>query len=133
MNIRLATNEDGARIGDLVESEGFYANVHMDWDDIAPHWIVAEKDGKVVGAIQVCPGKPIGRVEMLVIDSQIEGREKARMVRSLLLSANHALEQYGSQTATGFVPHSLKAYRNVLKKHGAVTIEHGALYGYRLV
>ena len=131
--IRLATNEDGEQIGNLVRSNGFFANIELDWNDIVPHWMVAEKDGAIVGVIQMCPGKPVGQVECLSIDPQIEGREKAMMVRSLLVAANQALAQYGAQMATGFVPHSLKSYRKVLKKRGAIPVDHGAFYAYRLV
>lgn len=131
--IRLAENADGERIGNLVQSEGFYATAQMDWSDIEPHWIVAEMEGKILGVIQMCPGKPMGRVETLVIDPQVEGREKAMMVKSLVSAAVVAMEQYGAQMATGFVPHDLKSYRNVLKKRGAVPVDHGALYAFRLV
>lgn len=44
--IRLAQNEDGDRLKELLKDQIIY---DMDWSDIYPYWLVAKKDGKVVG------------------------------------------------------------------------------------
>ena len=59
IEIGLASNEDGDGIHRLVLTSGFEIP-GLDWHDIYPHWLVAEIEGKIVGCLQVCLGKPIG-------------------------------------------------------------------------
>ena len=40
----------------------------MDWSEVYPFWLVAE-DEKIVGALQIILAKPIGWLEMLVLDT----------------------------------------------------------------
>ncbi len=124
MKIRLAQNSDGPRIGELARASGFGVD-GLDWSDIYPHWLVAERDDPendagVVAAIQVSLGKPIGRLEMLVADRGLGHRERALVVRELLLQGLATLRQSGAQVAMGVLPFGERAYKRLLKRRGAV-------------
>jgi hypothetical protein len=55
----------------------------LQWDRIAPYWLVAEIGGEIVGALQTCPSRPIGRLEMLSLDRDLTHGAKALTVKAL--------------------------------------------------
>lgn len=119
--IRLAEDREGARVGELVE--GMLVNVNMgviDWSRVFPHWIVAEVDGSIVGAVQISLGTPIARMENLSLDKALTGSLKAKVVDALMRQGLGALQRSGAQVVTGMVAFSRKKYRKVLEKRGAV-------------
>ncbi len=130
MDIRLATNADGPPLGALAEASGW--GIELDWSKVAPFWLVAEDDGRVVAGIEVCPGLPVGRLEFLVSDPELDGIARARAVHGLLTQGMATLKAMGSQVLSTLVDHDLKAYRKILKKRGAVTVNHGAIMVKRL-
>ena len=129
--IRMATNADGPTIGRLAQENGFDVE-GLDWSDIEPYWLVAENGHGVVGAIQVAPGKPCGRLEMLAIDPKLEGFERGRVVKALLDQGYATLAVGGAQFALGLIPFELKSYKRVLKKRAAVVVASGNLMAKRL-
>lgn len=128
--IRLATNADGPRIGELAEQNGFIKD--LDWTDIEPYWLVVENGRGVVGAVQVAPGKPCGRLEMLSTDPALERFERGRVVKALLDQGYATLTMGGAQIALGLIPFGLKSYKRVLKKRGAMVVTSGNLMAKRL-
>lgn len=134
MDVRVAKNSDGERISELVRQAGFdIPNLDLDWTQIEPYWLVAEHEGSVIGCIQTCPGRPIGRLEMLAIDPEVTGHLKGETVRELLVSGLTTLRLSGAQLACGMVPFDMKSYKRVLKKRGAVIIADGNMLAKRLV
>ena len=65
--IRMARPEDGPAIGDLFRAAG--QDLGLDWTapDIAHWWLVAERDGAVVGAVQILASQPTGYIGDMVI------------------------------------------------------------------
>lgn len=118
VNIRLAENADGATIEKLSREGGFNVD-GLDWSDIYPHWLVAENGNGIIGCIQVSLGKPIGRLEMMCIDSDLTHRERAMTVKHLALSGAATLKKYGGQVMMIVVPFEMKSWKKVLKKRGA--------------
>ena len=49
MNVRLAQDSDGPRIGALAKASGFGVD-GIDWSSVHPFWLVVERDGEVIGA-----------------------------------------------------------------------------------
>ncbi len=122
--IRLATNADGPQIGELVLVAGF--DVHgLDWSNIEPYWLVADEDDEVVGCVQVLPGLPIGRLELLALDEDLTHRQQAVIVRDLLEHGAATLTLGGAQLAAGLIPFTHKTYKRILKKRGCVVIATG--------
>lgn len=132
LNIRLATDKDGLEIGDLVWRGGFRVD-GIDWTDIGPYWLVAENGDGIVGCIQVCPGKPIGRMEFLVADEKLTHRERATVVKALDIQGCATLSLWGSQAASGMVPFKHKGYKRILKRRGARVMSSGNMFLKRLV
>lgn len=103
-----------------------------DYTDFFPWVLGAFKGEKLVGAIQVCQGKPIGRVEMLAVDPDLDPPEKARMVRALCYNSAATLKRLGSSIMMSIVPFKLKAYKKALMKRGAQQIDQGNVLAWRL-
>ena len=130
MKIRLAQDADGPRIGELAKFSGFTVD-GLDWSEVHPFWLVAE-DEKIVGALQIILAKPIGWLEMLVLDPELTELARARVVRKLASAGMTALKGFGAQLVMGSVPHELKSYKKALKKRGAVVCSSGNVLASRL-
>ena len=129
VKVRLAQDADGPRIGELAKFSGF--TVDMNWSEVHPFWLVAE-DEKIVGALQVILAKPMGWLEMLVLDPDLTQTARARIVRRLASAGMIALKRFGSQVVMFSVPFEERAYKKVLKKRGAVVTSSGNVLGKRL-
>lgn len=125
MNVRLGVNEESNHIRDLVAAT--QADIEgLDWSDIYPYWLVAEKDRKIVGCINVAVSRPIGRLDFLAIDPRLRPHAKGRTVRALILQGLATLKQAGCSASISQIPFELRDYKRVLKKHfGAVVIGQG--------
>ena len=121
--VTVAENEDGVKIGELVKSNGF--EIEVEWNDIYPYWLIAKWENEIIGCIQVLPGKPIGRMEMLAVDIDIPKVKRAQVVWRLLVSSVTLLRASGTQYASGMVLFNDKQYKKILKKRGAWTIGQG--------
>ena len=127
-----AKTADGARIGALARASGF-ALEGVDWTaGVHPHWLVAERDGEVVGAIQIILSKPIGWLEMLSLDPELSRRQKALAVKALILSGAASLRGFGAQMAMGTVSEEMARFRRILKKRGVVDTGSGFVMAMRL-
>lgn len=122
--IRLGTNADGPRIGELV-AEGGFDVIGLDWTLIEPYWLVADTGEEIVGCLQVLPGRPVGRLELLAAEDSLTHRERAMVVKALLEQGMVTLQRAGVQLATGLIPFDHKEYKRLLKKRGAVVIASG--------
>ncbi len=122
INMRLAVADDAIAMECLADYSGFFTiGFDIDWSDIYPHWIVAEIDGTVVGAIEVCPGKPIGRLEFLMIGPGLSHTRRAKVTMQLIYAGMATLRQGGSQLCCWTVSFEQKSYRAILEKRGAET------------
>lgn len=130
--IRLARNADGAAIAMLRAACGYPDADYLDWSNIEPYWIVACDVRDIVGALQVCPGRPVGRLEMLAVHPGLAPRARAETVKALALQGMATLRLHGSGIAAFLVPFELRAYKNALKKRGAVVAELGHIMYRRL-
>lgn len=130
---RLATSEDGDAVhGLLVQNGSTYAGQDIDWSDIVPYWLVAEREGKVVGALQTCPGKPMGRIEMLVMDASLSQRERAITYREMVNASLSVLRGMGAQIVAVLVPDAMQEYRKFLEGRDCAAWESGTLMVRRL-
>lgn len=121
--INFATNEEGPLIRDLLKANGF--TIEMDWSDISPSWLVAKDKGEIIGCVQVLPGKPIGRAEMLAVVPELSSAKRANIAWRLVVAINAVFKLGGSQYATMMVLFENKQFKRLLKKRGAWTIGQG--------
>lgn len=129
--IRRATDADGVAISELMFSVGYNPR-GIDWSDIADYWLVAEIDSKVVGAIQICYGKPMGRLDLTGISPELSPHRGSRVYRDLVLAAMLTLREFGAQTVNGYIPFANKNIKRFLKKHGGQVLGQGNLVELRL-
>lgn len=125
LQLRLARNEDGEIIRDLVVSAGFYVPKAVPWDDIFPNWLVVEYEEEIVGCIQVAMSKPTGYLEYLSVKPGVTTKIKALAVRDLVVAGSGVLMRGGASMVGGMVPFELRSYKNLLKKHGCVICSSG--------
>lgn len=129
--LRFAANADGPAIAALMDSCGYDA-AGLDWSDIEPFWIVSEEAGIVIGCAQICPSKPMGRVDMVGVDWMLGAHRAAAVYRDLLIFAVHQLRGFGAQTAIGFVPFERRNIVKFYKRFGARPAAQGHMIELRL-
>ncbi len=123
--VEMAKNEEGPIIGEIVRSHGF--DIEADWTDIFPYWLVAKHEGEILGCIQVLPGKPIGRIEMLAMRTDLGDVKRAKVGWRLGIAALSTLSIAGSQLASSIIPFEHKRYKRLLKKRGWIVYNQGNL------
>lgn len=129
--IRSGVNDDGQRIRRLLE-EGGFPNIDISWDNIELSWLVAEKDGEMVGAINLSFGRPVGRIEMLCIDQTLPQRHKAKVAAYLFRKCREMLIDAGSAVVMSLISDEMKGFQELVARHGGVPIDKGALFIYLL-
>jgi hypothetical protein len=131
IKVRMAHPDEGPVIGEL---EGMkFANWEMDWSEIDPGWLVAEMDGRIVGAIQVSPGKPFGRLESMAVAKDLGSKERAVAVRDLCYAALATLRTAGCQAAIGMVQTQQPGFKQVAEHRGCFSFAEGDMMIKRLV
>lgn len=126
VTVKMATDEDGPRIGDLLLLCGFnQPGWDIDWTDIGPWWIAAEIDGVVEAAVQVCPAKPIARAEMLVINPDLPQLVRARIVIALMTQIRGYVKQCGITGFAGMITDDMHSWLNVAERRGYVSVAEG--------
>lgn len=129
--VRLADDSEGHRIHELVRETGFSVE-DVDFSEVYPYWLVVASETEILGCIQVCPGKPLGRLELMSADKRLSGRDRAKVVKLLVTSGNETLRQGGSKLVAGMVQFGDSAWKRLLKKRGAVVIGTGNMLASRL-
>lgn len=133
VTIRLARNDDAKVVADLVACSGFvFDDWQIDWSDIHPHWLLAEHEGRPVGTIQLCYGRPIARIEILAIPESVPKRLRAAVVVNLIAVASQTMHQYGAQAVSAMIPFSLGSYKKAAKRRGWITLDSGNIMMRRL-
>ena len=131
IEVRLAQNEDGDTIHDLLHADGLNLE-GLDWHDIYPHWLVAEIEEKIVGCVEVLIGKPIGKMEFLATDDALSHRDRACVVKELFAQVGAVLKIAGVQMVSGSIPFEMKAYKRVVKRRGGVVLYSGNTFIKRI-
>ena len=129
--IRLAQNDDGPDIGRMFV-DTHYPLDNADWGNVAGNWIVADREGEVVGALMFGATRPIGVLELLLTKPAIGKRTRERVVKMMLESGLVLLAGMNCDVAMGAVPNELLDYLTVLQNRGAVVTAHCSVVVKRL-
>lgn len=132
VTVRPAFNAEGPEIGRLAAKAGF-SLPDLNWSLVSPYWLVAEHEGLLIGAIQLCPSVPIGRLELLCLDPDVRQIAKGLAAKKLLIHGCAALAKCGAQYVSGMVDDGLDSYEAILQKRGAFRQTHGALYLMKVI
>lgn len=126
ITVSIAVDEEGEEIGRLARANNFeFDGWDIDWSSVFPSWLVAKWNGEIVGALQVLPGRPIGRMEFMSIDPDQPLRVRAIAVRKLLNAGLFTLNHHGCEGAAGTIPYDLVGYKEVLENMGGMSINEG--------
>lgn len=131
VRIRLADDEDGPRIRELLGKAGFTLEF-VEFRDLRPYWLVALYDGEIVGCLQYCRSKPIARAELLGIEPELSPTLRSLVVRDLWSAVAATARLDGAQAISAHVPFELKAYQRKMKHRGWVRTSSGNLMLWRL-
>jgi len=131
MKIRLAVDAEGQDILKLFpNSDKMDPN---DWNKIAPYWAVAEVDGEIVAALQLCPSLPTGRVEHLNIKPDLNKITAMKAAHALIKYAEVAMMRMGCTTIAGYVTFRNKGVKRLIQKHyGAQVVGSGSMLSWRI-
>ncbi len=127
---RLAQTDDGPAIGKLFAAAE-YADLGVDWHraDVARSWLVADDQGEIVGAIQLCAGQPYGFLGDCVVlpdrrarDEQGDGRFGApgQIMLTLYAVALKDLADSGTQVIYGIT--DKPAMKRLLLRYGGMSL-----------
>jgi len=114
LTIRMALSSDAGALDALTKPA--FGNLVVDWRNATNDWIVAEFNGQIIGCIQLCMGRPVGRLELLCVDNTLDARSKHVIMMELLRSGLYALQQTGSQIVTAFIEFTNKGVKRIFKK-----------------
>lgn len=132
--IRMARADEGPVVDWLLLQSGRHGRLEgIDWtQSIAPYWLIAEdEEGIAVGCLQVNPGKPLGRLDWLGVPAYLPRRQKALIVRDLLLTGISTCRESGSQVVAGIVDDKLIDYQRLLVRRGGQVWFKGTVYVVR--
>jgi len=134
VDVRMAKNDDGPAIKRIVDAIGAFqfANFELDWSDIEPGWLVGEHGGRIIAAIQVLPGKPIGRIECLLVDPELGLMMRAVATRTMTDHAIAAIHMHGAQAVSSLIPSWLPSYMNISLRNGWRELDEGSIVMRRL-
>lgn len=132
LELKLAQPEHGEAIRRLVKADLLEGLEHLDWTNLGGQWLVVMKADAVVGCIQVLPGKPIGRVDFMVLDDSLTQREKSEATSMLIQQVTMLLRMAGVGAMISVVPDDPDGWPVVLERRGWVPIADGMMMIRRL-
>ena len=112
---------DAADVRDLIAQTGVMddlLSMPIDWTDLFPFWLAAKDNDAMLGAIQVTPGKPIGRLELLCVKQDLPHQQRGEVIKALIETGTEVLRGQGSYVVTGMVSHEDKGFKRAYKKRG---------------
>lgn len=124
IRVRFARDSEAMLIAQLVHSS-HEAVPKAAWDRVYPCWMVATKDGEIIGCVQVCYSVPIARLELLSFQPGLPYRTRALAVKALLNLAVLTLKDWGAHAIAGCLGFDQKPFKEILKAEGCVMLTTG--------
>lgn len=104
----------------------------LDWSDIGENWILAVLGSEVVGCVQVLPGYPVGRAEMLGLADSLTTIQRAAVVSALIEQACLTLQIAGCGVVQTSVAHELSGFTRSLERRGFHPVCDGQILARRM-
>jgi len=135
MTVRGAEDHEGEAVRGLVsemaEQYG-WALPPCPWTRLKPFWYVAEVQGLILGAVQVCIGWPIGRLELLSVRRNLSHTQRAKVVKALCYHAFDAMKLDGTTLVSLLLPEQDEMFTRVVSRAGAKFTVRGKMYLFPL-
>lgn len=122
--VRIANKKDGDDINKILSDSGWNIGTY-DFSEAYPFWLVCEKNGYVVGCVQVCISKPISYLEMMAATGGLSKRERAIVFRSLFYGGCGAVKKLGALSVSAMIAHEDKSWKRILERRGSVPVNSG--------
>lgn len=130
MRYRLATDADGLAIGRLFAAAD-YGDLGVDWHaaNVANGWLVADRDGELVGAIQLCVGQPYGFLGDCIVLPSVRARDAdgrgcpgkmGQVTLTLYVMAAKLLADAGTQIVLGVT--NKPGLKRLLMRYGGISL-----------
>ncbi len=133
VKVRLATNEEAPIVENLV-AEIFHMGGWMPkFENIFPHWLVAEIAGEIVGTINLRLSNPISTAELMAMESGLNLRERTDVAFMLLDTARALAAAHGAAAISAIVPDEMESYLEALLDRGYVVGGHGKIVFGRML
>ncbi len=118
ITVRFPRPGEGQIIRLLMIASGMVDILHG-WDSpLAPYWLLAARQGEVIGALQVCYGIPMCRLDILALDPNLTKRERAQVILALGRAAVQLCVDYGATVlVTTINEDRYPGFGHVLQKH----------------
>ena len=126
-SIKVEIARDGSVIKELVHGDDA-----LDWSAVYPYWLLASFDDRPVGCVQVCPSSPVGRMENLATEDDIDPRLRAMVVKKLMEAGYQTLREMGAQMAMATISFDKRSFKKLLKRRGCVVVDNGNVLAKRL-
>ena len=133
--VRAATDADGPAIHALVDQMTMAQGWKLpdcDWSRVAPFWYVADLQGWVIGAVQVCVSRPMSRLELLSVHQKLSKTKQAKVAKAVLARGLLALQLDGATMATGVVTGAENGFVRILERCGAQCAVKGIMVSYQM-
>lgn len=133
LTLQLAQPAHAPAIRKLIKVDQMEGLEHLDWSNLGGQWLVVLKgEEKVVGCIQVLPGRPIGRVDFMVLDDSLSHRERAEATSMLIEQVTMLLRMAGVGAMISVVPDDPDGWPVVLERRGWAPVGDGMMMIRRL-
>lgn len=121
--LQIADDVEGPAIKALLIAHGYHYLDSVSFKKVAPNWIVCyDAKRKLVGALQVCPGHPITRLEHLGLDPSLSVVRKQRVFKLLVDQGMMVAKGWGSELVGGIVKVEDILYKQALEKRGGLVL-----------
>lgn len=135
LTVRAARNDEGEAIHALLDAQTTVSGWRLPkvrWDRVAPFWYVAEIQGVLLGAVQICIGWPVGRIELLAVLPGLSKTKRAKVVKALSYHVFAAMRLDGTELAAIMLMENGYEFGRILERWGARYAVQGKVYFYRL-
>lgn len=122
VQIRAARSEEGRALKALVDeaTQGYgWQLPDCDWSRVAPFWYVAHIEGYLLGAVQICVGYPIGRMELLSIRRGLSKTKRAKVVKALVSYVATVMAHDGFPMIGTTIPEQDAQFLKIVMRYGA--------------
>tara|TARA_R110000796_G_scaffold252500_1_gene387153 strand:- start:1033 stop:1428 length:396 start_codon:yes stop_codon:yes gene_type:complete len=131
MEVRIAQDSEGKDILELFPKSELMNPA--DWERVFPYWAVAVIDGEIIGALQMCPSLPIGRIEHLNLKPDLNKITATKAAYALIKYTELAMIRMGCSVIAGYVEFRNKPIKKLVQKQfKAQVIGSGSMLAWRL-
>lgn len=127
MIIRVGTPNDGPAIERLLKIGGTELP-GIQWEDNYPFWVVAEKNEKIIGCMQIMGSRPVAHGAFFVVHPDHRNSSAAWKIYQYALSNLRAM---GIAAISFFVDEDNQSYKDMIERHGSEVITTRGFIYYR--